>query len=57
MKTIVISDKTYTSESIIDLDSDVQDVCGNALYHGAEKDENGFIKGVFRVIIEWTNEE
>lgn len=54
---VIIFDKKYNSESIIDLDGDLLDVEDNALFNGAERDEHGFVKGTFRVIVEWTKEE
>ena len=45
--------KVYSDESLIDLEEDI----AMAIYHSIiPQDENGFYKGSFRVIVEWTDE-
>lgn len=51
---MIIFDKTYYAESLLDLDEDIIYALDIA---NIEKDEYNFEKGSFRVTIEWSAEE
>ena len=52
---MIIFDKKYSGESLIDLDGDVYDIFE---YDAPDipRDEHGFQRGMFRVTIEWIDE-
>lgn len=56
---MILFDKTYTSESIIDMDQDVMEFFLDDIYDNFDipQDENGFMRGSFRVKIDWTPDE
>lgn len=50
---MMLFNKTYSDESLIDLQDDIEWELEHA---GLEKDEHGFRPGTFTVIIEWKPE-
>jgi hypothetical protein len=51
---LVVMSKTYSGESIIDVESDVSDSIN---YSNIPKDEYGFHRGTFEITILWMDEE
>ena len=52
---IKIFERDYSSESIIDLESDMYDMFGDNTE--IPQDEHGFLKGTFRVSVTWIDED
>jgi len=54
-KTMVIFDKHYSDESLIDLEGHIADALSDNIA-GIPRDEYGFLTGTFRVTINWSEE-
>ena len=55
---MILFDKQYDGESIVDMDRDVNEFFSDSLIDdfSIPQDENGIMGGSFRVIVEWTPE-
>ena len=51
---MIIFEKEYSDESLVDVEQDVYDAVNDSL-ELPEQDDNGFRPGSFKVTIEWTN--
>ncbi len=56
---MIILDKKYDGESIVDLDRDISEMFNEEFDPRIEtipKDVHGFMKGTFKVTVEWISE-
>ena len=53
---MIVFDKSYSDESLIDLDQDIRWALEED-FAVIPKDEHGFSKGEFRVTITWSNDD
>ena len=53
---MILFDKQYDGESIVDMDRDVNEFFSDSLIDdfSIPQDDNGIMGGSFRVIVEWT---